>query len=127
VDWEVNGEENSGISAVTQSNGSYPDRMLEVLRKSPVLHIGGGKKVVLRNVRRPAKTLSLSAEAMVALKESGVSRSYDETLRVADADNADVIRLGQPVAIVFGPENGAISEKQVFEAVREAHAKNYVT
>jgi adenine-specific DNA-methyltransferase len=34
--------------------------------------------------------------------------------------------VGRPVAIVFGPENGAISEKQVFEAAREAHAKNYV-
>ena len=30
-----------------------------------------------------------------------------------------------PVAILFGPENGAISEKLVYEAAREAHAKNY--
>jgi adenine-specific DNA-methyltransferase len=30
-----------------------------------------------------------------------------------------------PVAIVFGPENGAVSEKLVYEAAREAHAKNY--
>jgi len=29
------------------------------------------------------------------------------------------------VAIVFGPENGAVSEKLVFEAAREAHAKGY--
>jgi adenine-specific DNA-methyltransferase len=32
---------------------------------------------------------------------------------------------GQPVAIVFGPENGAVSEKLVYEAAREAHAKDY--
>lgn len=30
-----------------------------------------------------------------------------------------------PVAIVFGPENGAVSEKAVYEAAREAHAKAY--
>ena len=30
-----------------------------------------------------------------------------------------------PVAFVFGPENGAVSEKLVYEAAREAHAKNY--
>jgi hypothetical protein len=36
------------------------------------------------------------------------------------------LRFSQrPVAIVFGPENGAVSEKLVFEAAREAHAKNF--
>ncbi|MGH8470962.1 MAG: site-specific DNA-methyltransferase, partial [Gammaproteobacteria bacterium] len=29
------------------------------------------------------------------------------------------------VAIVFGPENGAVSEKTVYEAAREAYAKGY--
>lgn len=37
--------------------------MLEVLRHSPVLQLGGGKTVTFRNIRPPAKTLSLSAEA----------------------------------------------------------------
>ena len=55
----------------------------------------------LKNIRQPAKTLSLSAEAVVA--------------------NGDE----KPVAIVFGPENGAIIEKLVFEAAREAHGKGY--
>ena len=32
---------------------------------------------------------------------------------------------GAPVAIVFGPENGAVSEKLVYEAAREAHLRNY--
>src|ERR1017187_4216780 len=31
----------------------------------------------------------------------------------------------KPVAFVFGPENGAVSEKLVYEAAREARAKNY--
>jgi adenine-specific DNA-methyltransferase len=30
-----------------------------------------------------------------------------------------------PVAIVFGPESGAVSEKLVYDAAREAHAKSY--
>jgi adenine-specific DNA-methyltransferase len=72
-----------------------------VLRKSPILHVGGGKTVTFKNIRQPAKTLSLSAEAVVA--------------------NGDE----KPIAIVFGPENGAIIEKFVFEAAREAHGKSY--
>ena len=80
---------------------SFVDRMLEVLRKSPVLRLEGNKTVMLKNVRPPAKTLSLSAEAMIP---NGTER---------------------PVTFVFGPENGAVSEKLVYEAAREAHAKSY--
>jgi len=84
-----------------EEHGSFVDRMLEVLRKSPILHVGGGKTVTFKNIRQPAKTLSLSAEAVAA--------------------NGDE----KPVAIVFGPENGAIIEKLVFEAAREAYGKSY--
>jgi len=84
-----------------ESGASYTDRMLEVLRKSPVLRLEGNRTVALKNVRLPAKTLSLSAEATVP---NGTEK---------------------PVAFVFGPENGAVSEKLVYEAAREAHAKNY--
>jgi adenine-specific DNA-methyltransferase len=79
-------------------HGAFVERMLEVLRRSPVLHLGAGKSVTLKNVRPPAKTLTLSAEALV-----------DTTA----------------VAVVFGPENGAVSEILVFEAAREARAKSY--
>jgi len=86
----------------TDDHGSFIDRMLEVLRKSPVLQVGGNKKVTLKSVRAPAKTLALSAEAMVA----------------NGADNN--------VAFVFGPENGAVSEKVVqHDAAFEAHGKRY--
>ena len=94
IDWE-------GTERDEEQYGSFVDRMLEVLRKSPVLHVGGGKTVAFKNIRQPAKTLSLSAEAVAA--------------------NGDE----KPVAIVFGPENGAIIEKLVFEAAREAHGKSY--
>ncbi|MHB8845220.1 MAG: site-specific DNA-methyltransferase [Nitrospirota bacterium] len=98
VDWEGDGVEDSGFG---EEYGSFIDRMLEVLRRSPVLHVGGGKTVEFKGTRKPAKTLSLSAEAVVANGKD------------------------KPVAILFGPENGAISEKLVFEAAREAYAKNY--
>lgn len=98
VDWEGDGIEDSGVGL---SHGSFVDRMLEVLRKSPVLRLEGNKTLTLKQVRPPAKTLSLSAEAMVANGQD------------------------KPVAFVFGPENGAVSEKLVYEAAREAHAKSY--
>jgi adenine-specific DNA-methyltransferase len=100
VDWEEDGVEDSA-SEDAQSYGSFVDRMIEVLRRSPVLHVGGGKTVQLANLRQPAKSLSLSAE--------GVSLNGDQ----------------KPVAFVFGPENGAISEKLVHAALREAHLKSY--
>jgi len=100
VDWDGDGKDDSGAEAA-EVHGSFIDRMLEVLRKSPVLQVGGGRAVTLKNVRPPAKTLSLSAEAIVN-------------------GNGE-----KPIAIVFGPENGAISEKLVSEAAKEANAKNY--
>lgn len=99
IDWEGDGIEDSGVEQ--ESYGSFVDRMIEVLRKSPVLQVGGGKTATLKNVRPPAKSLSLSAEALATNGED------------------------KPVAFVFGPENGAVSEKLVYEATREAHAKNY--
>ena len=71
----------------------------EVLRKSPILRLEGNKTVTLKNIRPPAKTLSLSAEALV-----------DTTV---------------PVALVFGPENGSVSERLVQESPKEAWLKNY--
>ena len=68
--------------------------------RNPVLQLGGNTALTLRNVKQPARSLYLSAEANL------------------DPD-------GAPVAIVFGPENGAISEKLIYEAVTEAHMKSY--
>ena len=93
-----------------QSYGSFVERMIEILRRSPVQHVGGGKTVELGNIRPPAKSLSLSAEG-VALNR--VRLKPDTT------DEA------QPVAFVFGPENGAISEKLVHSALQEAQLKSY--
>ncbi|MFO7956074.1 MAG: site-specific DNA-methyltransferase [Candidatus Brocadiia bacterium] len=124
VDWEADGEEDSGMDM--RERGAFLDRMLEVLRKSPVLHLEGNRTVTLKNVRLPAKSLSLSAEAMVSPKDLGPPETLEDMKEQALDDAGGRLPFNdQPVAIVFGPENGAVSEKLVFEAAREAHAKEY--
>ena len=101
VDWEGDGEEDSGDTAAVDAYTSHVERMIEVLRRSPILYLGGGRRAALSKVRRPARTMNLSAEALVE----------------GDGERT--------AAIVFGPENGAVSETLVFEAAREAYAKGY--
>lgn len=80
---------------------THVERMIEVLRRAPVLSLPGNKKAMLKNVRPPAKTMALSAEAIIPNGED------------------------KPVAILFGPEDGPLSERLVREAWREAELKNY--
>lgn len=125
VDWEGDGEEDSGAGAAEQ-HGSFIDRMLEVLRKSPLLHLGGGKTVSLKNIRPPAKTLSLSAEALVDASAHGQNPSLEDVCQESVEKSASMLPLTQkPVALVFGPESGAVSEKLVHEALKEANLKGY--
>jgi adenine-specific DNA-methyltransferase len=100
VDWEGDGRAGLAPEAA-HDYATFLERMLEVLRRSPVLRLQGNKAVTFKNIRPPAKTLSLSAEALV---ENGAEK---------------------PVAFVFGPENGAVSQRLVFEAAKEATAKSY--
>ena len=101
VDWEGDGQEDSGVDTIVDTHSDHVERMIEVLRRSPILQLGGGRSVSLAKVRRPARTMSLSAEARI------------------DSDGEET------VAIVFGPENGAVSQTLVFEAAREAYGKGY--
>jgi adenine-specific DNA-methyltransferase len=105
MDWnapkDVGGE-------IKEDQASFQDRMVEVLRKVKTLNLSGNRKIVLKNVRVPAKTLSLSAEALTE-----------------DNEAKDKQLSGKPVAFVFGPENGAVSERLVYEAAFEAHGKQY--
>lgn len=100
MDWDANGSDAASAPAPVSASG-YAERMLEVLRQSPVLHLGDNKTVTFKGIRPPAKSLSLSAEAQV--------------------ENGEV----RPVAFVFGPENGAVSEGLVFNAAKEANGKNF--
>jgi adenine-specific DNA-methyltransferase len=124
VDYEGDGVEDSGV-VTAESYDSFVDRMLDVLRRNPKLQLGGGRSVELRNVRPPTKSMSIAAEAIVdsgALPGATLSDVIDE----AEERRGDRLALSsKPVAIVFGPENGAVSEKLVFNAGKEANARNY--
>lgn len=92
----------SNLESETEDrSASFADRMIEILRKSPVLRLPGNQVITLKNIRPPAKSLCLSAE--------GVIVNGDE----------------KTVAFVFGPENGAVSELLIYDAAREAHMKGF--
>ena len=88
----------------SEDHRTHVERMIEVLRRAPVLRLPGNQTVTLRQVRPPAKTLSLSAEALIG----GANGGDDE-----------------PVAILFGPANGPLAERLVREAWDEAGLKRY--
>ena len=105
MQWDEVKEE--GIES-REDQSTFEDRMVEVLRKVKTLMMPRNRKIIFKNVRIPAKSMSLSAEA------------------VAEGAGGDANGLtGKPVAFVFGPENGAVSEVLVFEAAREARLKGY--
>ncbi len=105
MDWDTPEDK---LGEVKEDQATFEDRMVEVLRRVKTLHLSGNRKIVLKNVRVPAKSLSLSAEALANGEE-----------------NKDKELKGKPVAFVFGPENGAASESLVYQAAFEAHGKQY--
>ncbi len=114
------------LESQQDAGATYTDRMLEVLRKSPVLRLAGNRTVTLKNIRPPAKTLSLSAEALVDATAPGQSPTLQDAVQEAAEKSGKALPLSaKPVALVFGPENGAISERLVQEAAKEASLKNY--
>ena len=96
MDIDQDGQEDSGIEI-----GDYYERLFLALRQSPVLRLSGNQTVEFEKVKETANSLNLRAEALIK----------------GTADKA--------VAFVFGPPSSAVSEKQVFEAAREAHLKGY--
>lgn len=109
------------VDALQDSAQDFVDRMIEVLRSSPVLHLAGGKTVQLSGIRRPAKTLFLSAEAMVRPAE-GMNAALED----ADAANGGLsLQQGEAVALMFGPEHGPVAEVAVLQAWQEATAKAF--
>ena len=85
----------------TDDHQAFTARMIEILRKTPILRLAGNKQVKLTGVRPPAKSLVLNAEAIAVNGED------------------------KPTAFVFGPENGQVVERLVVEALREAQAKQF--
>lgn len=93
--------ENSAIheAGIYSNPRAYLDRMIEVLRQSKTLRLPGNKALAFDNVRDLAAVDHefLHAEA---IEQSGENKR---------------------IAIVFGPEDGAINSNDVLEAAREAH------
>ncbi|MDT9275100.1 MAG: site-specific DNA-methyltransferase [Limnospira sp. PMC 737.11] len=109
VDME-NQEEPETEAVVIENHRSYEQRMLEILRKSPILHLPQNRTIRLYQVRETARSRNLSAEAMTQARD----------LEIAETGETE-----KAIAFLFGPENGAIAERTVFEAAREAHSKKY--
>jgi adenine-specific DNA-methyltransferase len=124
LDLDGDGLPDDGSDA--EERTSFVDRMLNTLRRASVLQVGGGKVVILKSIRKPAKTLALSAEAVVDATAEGQKATLVDAVAEADERNKQRLPLSQrPVAIVFGPENGSVSERLVYEAATEAAAKRF--
>ena len=122
----MEGQEEPETEAIEpDSAASFTDRMLEVLRKSPVLHLPNNKTVTFTNVRQPTRSQILSAEALIKSSDLGDVTLGEAVNEVVEL-NQNLLPLSQkPVAFFFGSENGAIAERTLYEAAKEAKAKQY--
>jgi len=130
--FEVEGQERpeteqQGLPTPSADAETYTDRMLDVLRRSPLLRLDGNRTVQLHSIRIPARTLSLSADAMVDATAEGQQPTLHDVVGEAAERNGSILEgiTRKSVAIVFGPENGAVGEGLVFHAAKEANGKNY--
>lgn len=113
-------------AAPTDAPADHIARMIEVLRRSPTLALPGGGKVTLKSIRRPGRTLNLSAEAMVEHDTAGGTVALDAAVEAAHEANTNALPFSsRPVAILFGPADGSITARAVLDAAKEANAKNY--
>jgi adenine-specific DNA-methyltransferase len=118
--------EGDSVDAPQDTPSDHIARMIEVLRRSPSLRLPGGGSVTLKNIRRPGKSLNLSAEAMVDHDGNGTVVSLSAAVEAAhEPSTAGTPSTARPVAIVFGPPNGAVTAKAVLDAAKEANVKGY--
>lgn len=95
---EVEGSSQAVEQAAGYNARSYLDRMTDILRRSHNLRLPGNRSLKLEQVR-----------------------VLDNDFLHAEAVDEQEMRI----AIVFGPEDGAISSDQVFEAASEAYFLKY--
>lgn len=81
-------------AAIYGDAATHIERMTQVLRQSKTLHLPGNRELVLGGIHR-----------------------FDSDVLHAEGVDAE----GARIAIVFGPEDGAITSDVVFEAAREAY------
>ena len=85
-------------------------RMIEVLRRSPTIALPGNRKVTLKSIRRPGRSLSLSAEAQVDLDASGGAVPLAAAIDAAHETNTGGLPFSLlAVAILFGPADGPVT------------------
>lgn len=119
-------DDEGGATAPEDAPGDHVQRMIEVLRKSPSLALPGNRKVTLKSIRRPARSLALSAEAQVEIDASGGTVALADAIAAAHEANTGGLPLtAVPVAILFGPADGPVTAKAVLDAAKEANAKNF--
>ena len=94
-------EQAASASNGTASPRAYLDRMIEVLRQSKTLRLPGNASLELEAVRPLADREYLHAEAIA---KNGTEKR---------------------IAIVFGPEDGAIGSEYVFNASMEAMQQGF--
>jgi len=100
MEWDEETEDAPGIEA--ENTGTFPERMMEVLRRSPVLRLEGNRTLALKNVRRPAKSLSLSAEALVDATAEDRRRRWPTRCKRRKRIGLALPLSARPVAFVFG-------------------------
>ncbi|MCB1327323.1 MAG: site-specific DNA-methyltransferase [Leptospiraceae bacterium] len=90
-------DESEDAVAQVRLQGDHIERMLEVLRLSPEIRLPGGK-ISIKSPRAVGRSLYLHGEGLVE---------------------------DDPVALVFGPENGAVTERMAGDAWTEAGRGQY--
>lgn len=112
--------------AAADAPADHVARMIEVLRRSPTLALPGGGKVTLKSIRRPGRTLNLSAEAIVDHDTEGGTVALGAAIEAAHEASTNALPFSsRPVAILFGPADGSVTARAVLDAAKEANIKNY--
>ena len=112
---------------IAPAEDDWVARMIGILSASPLLHVGGGRTVKLASIREPAQALTLSAEALAYADSLADEMAATDGANRAAAGELPLLggsAGGQPVAILFGPENGALTEATVRAAHDEASMKS---
>jgi adenine-specific DNA-methyltransferase len=121
---EGEGEDRGGIGdgvGVYENPRIYLDRMIEVLRQSHTLRLPGNAALSLAKVR------ALSGEAHEYLHAEAVEvgspgpQGEGGTPSPGAGETPAPPESTKRIAVVFGPEDGAIDSQLVFEAAREAY------